>query len=124
MNDRRRAIVLKAFNIMDRDGSGYIDLADVKGVFNASKHPEVLLGKISADDALVTFLQGLEGRSGNGDGRISKEEWLDYYAGEALSSCNGAITFAVLTDASPSFLGCRTPQTFRLPSQRINTLLK
>ncbi len=34
-------MVTKAFNIMDRDGSGVITLEDIKRVYNVNKHPEV-----------------------------------------------------------------------------------
>jgi len=42
MNTQRKSIVGRAFDIMDKDGSGYIELKDIQGVYNATKHPEVL----------------------------------------------------------------------------------
>jgi len=45
MNTQRKQIVGKAFDIMDKDGSGYIELKDIQGVYNATKHPEVLQGR-------------------------------------------------------------------------------
>jgi len=42
MNPRREAIVAQAFKKLDKDGSGEIDIRDIKGVFNAGKHPDVL----------------------------------------------------------------------------------
>ena len=45
MNANRKAIVAKAFAIMDKDGNGYLDYNDIKGVYNASFHPDVKSGK-------------------------------------------------------------------------------
>jgi len=45
MNPARKSIVAKAFAIMDRDGNGYLDYNDIKGVYSGSKHPEVISGK-------------------------------------------------------------------------------
>jgi len=45
MNANRKAIVAKAFAIMDKDGNGYLDYNDIKGVYNAKFHPDVKSGK-------------------------------------------------------------------------------
>jgi hypothetical protein len=42
MNDFRRAIAIKAFKVMDKDGSGVLDISDIRGTYNAKKHPEVI----------------------------------------------------------------------------------
>ena len=56
MNDRRKKIVLKAFNKLDKDKSGSIELSDIQGIYNASKHPDVASGKKTEDEVLVEFL--------------------------------------------------------------------
>lgn len=45
MNDFRKALVEKAFRFIDRDGSGCLDLEDVKNIYNASRHPDVISGR-------------------------------------------------------------------------------
>jgi Ca2+-binding EF-hand superfamily protein len=45
LNDFRRGIVEKAFRKIDKDGSGVIDIDDIKDLYNASKHPDVIAGK-------------------------------------------------------------------------------
>lgn len=52
MNPSRKKIVAKAFKALDKDGSGWIDLNDIKGVYNATRHPEVLQGKKTEDQIL------------------------------------------------------------------------
>lgn len=42
LNDFRRGIVEKAFRKIDRDGSGMIEIDDIKDLYNASKHPDVI----------------------------------------------------------------------------------
>ena len=44
LNDFRKALVKQVFDKLDRDHSGLIDYTDLKGVYNASNHPEVRSG--------------------------------------------------------------------------------
>lgn len=63
---------------MDKDQSSVIDKNDVKGVYNAAKHPDVLTGAKTEDQVLKEFLMGFEGT--RDDGKITWQEWQ----GEAL----------------------------------------
>lgn len=56
MNSRRRDVCVKAFDKLDRDLSGTIDLVEVRAVYSAEKHPDVLLGKKTEDEVLYQFL--------------------------------------------------------------------
>jgi Ca2+-binding EF-hand superfamily protein len=56
----RTKFVMQAFDILDKDGSGWIDITDVKDVYNGSKHPDVISGKKSEDDILLEFLETFE----------------------------------------------------------------
>ena len=38
-------MVEQAFNKIDRDGSGYITIDDIKDIYNAKRHPDVVQGK-------------------------------------------------------------------------------
>jgi calcyphosin len=42
MNSFRKKLVLQAFNKIDKDKSGFVDISDIKGVYNASRHPDVI----------------------------------------------------------------------------------
>ncbi len=84
MNAFRRALSMKAFNIMDKDKSGVIDINDIKGVYNAKFHPDVKAGKRTEDDVLGEFLETFEThhavRNGNQkDQSVTKDEWVEYY---------------------------------------------
>ena len=60
MNDYRRKLVEKAFNKLDRDQNGEITIDDLRGVYNASNHPDVRSGKKSENQILTEFLNGFE----------------------------------------------------------------
>jgi Ca2+-binding EF-hand superfamily protein len=45
MNPARKKLVAQAYAKLDKDGSGYIDINDIKGVYSAKTHPDVLSGK-------------------------------------------------------------------------------
>ena len=44
LNKRRRNLILLAFDVLDKDGSGEVTLSDVAVAFNAKEHPEVKEG--------------------------------------------------------------------------------
>lgn len=60
MNDRRKALVSRAFKAIDRDGSGTLDQSDIKQSYNAKKHPDVLARKRTEDEILSEFLDTFE----------------------------------------------------------------
>ena len=60
MNDFRKKIVMAAFKKIDRDGSGILDINDIKGVYNARSHPEVKSGKKTEDEILGEFIETFE----------------------------------------------------------------
>lgn len=45
MNAFRKKIVAQAYNKLDKDKNGYIDIHDIKGVYTAKTHPDVLSGR-------------------------------------------------------------------------------
>ena len=45
---------------MDKDKSGVLDINDIKGVYNASKHPDVVSRKKTEDEILGEFLDTFE----------------------------------------------------------------
>eukprot|EP00727_Mastigamoeba_balamuthi_P012359 m51a1_g7746 putative calcyphosin-like protein (221) ;mRNA; r:23716-24603 len=83
LNDARKAVVKKAFDKLDRDGSGVITVDDVRGVYSVKTNPEVVSGKKSADEVLQEFLGSFDGP--DRDGKITLEEFEEYYA--SVSSC-------------------------------------
>ena len=60
MNASRKALVKKAFQKLDKNGNGIIEVDDLKGVYNAKNHPDVKLGKKTEEEALSEFLDTFE----------------------------------------------------------------
>ena len=60
LNDFRTAIVEKAFRKIDKDSSGLIDIDDIKDLYNAKKHPDVIQGKKTEEQILMEFLETFE----------------------------------------------------------------
>lgn len=90
MNPRRRALCVRAFDKLDKQGDGVIDLTDIKVLYNAKKHPDVMMGKRSEDDVLYEFLDTFEAHYSikhpeSRDRHVTQQEWLEYYN---CVSCN------------------------------------
>lgn len=84
MNPARKAIVAKAFKILDKDGGGFVDINDIRGVYNASKHPDVISGKKTEQQVLGEFLETFETAHNMRDNEapdhiVTKEEFEEYY---------------------------------------------
>ena len=86
LNEQRQAMVDKAFLKFDSNGSGVIEAADLKGIYNANFHPKVISGEMTEDEVFLEFLANFGDK--NGDGKITKEEWNDYYAAVSSSIDN------------------------------------
>lgn len=84
MNNFRKKLVGQAFDKIDRDRSGQVDISDLKGVYNASRHPDVVSGKKTEEDILLEFLQTFENHhnqcnSTAPDHIVTREEFEEYY---------------------------------------------
>jgi len=49
LNERRRGLVEQAFHKIDKDGSGVLDLLDIRDSYRADRHPDVINGKRTED---------------------------------------------------------------------------
>ncbi|XP_058974789.1 calcyphosin-like protein isoform X1 [Musca domestica] len=80
MSQARLAMIDKAFSKMDKTGDGVITLEDLKNVYTAREHPKFKSGEKTEDEILTDFLHNFEGGRGNLDGKVTKEEFINYYA--------------------------------------------
>jgi Ca2+-binding EF-hand superfamily protein len=85
LTERRANMVERAFNIMDRDGSGVIEASDIAHLYDVSQHREFIEGSKTKDEILEDFLNSFDGVRGNNDGKVSKDEWYDYYTDLSVS---------------------------------------
>ncbi|XP_052738665.1 calcyphosin-like protein isoform X2 [Bicyclus anynana] len=87
MSESRRAIVEQAFKKLDKTGDGEISIEDVRGVYSAASNPRYMSGEESADVILKRFLANFE-TEGTVDGKITLEEFMNYYSGISVSIDN------------------------------------
>lgn len=90
MNDYRRSLVEQAFNKLDANGNGFVEVDDIKDKYNARRHPDVIQGKKSEEQILMDFIETFEihhniRTKDPRDNRISLEEFLEYYDNVSVS---------------------------------------
>jgi len=49
LTERRKNMVLKAFAMMDKSGDGIITASDIKSIFDVTRNPDYLSGRLSKD---------------------------------------------------------------------------
>mmetsp|Transcript_27035 Transcript_27035/g.23864 ORF Transcript_27035/g.23864 Transcript_27035/m.23864 type:complete len:303 (+) Transcript_27035:15-923(+) len=85
LTERRRAMINKAFLILDKDGSGQVTVGDVNHLYDPSHHKDFIDGTKSKEEVIAEFLDSFDGAKGNNDGVITKQEWVDYYSDLSMS---------------------------------------
>ncbi|XP_050024195.1 calcyphosin-like protein [Dermacentor andersoni] len=83
MSAARLEHVQRAFYKMDKTGDGIITIRDLKGLYNA-RQPKFQNGELSEDDAFDLFLQDFDSPN-DPDGKVTIDEFIDYYAGVSAS---------------------------------------
>uniref|UniRef100_A0A8C7Z8F1 Calcyphosine-like b n=1 Tax=Oryzias sinensis TaxID=183150 RepID=A0A8C7Z8F1_9TELE len=84
MSRARLEVVMQAFRKMDKTGDGVITVEDLRGVYNAKYHPKYQNGELSEDQVFRTFLDSFDSPYDK-DGKVTKEEFIDYYSGVSAS---------------------------------------
>jgi len=85
LTERRLNMVKKAFALMDKDGSGTVGVKDISNIYDVSQNQDFIDGKKTKQEIFEDFLAGFEGVKGNDDGKITWNEWLDYYTDLSMS---------------------------------------
>jgi hypothetical protein len=62
-----------AYDILDVDGSGQVDMADIKTAYNTDESEEVKAGTKTSDEVFAEFAASLGDK--DHDGIITKDEW-------------------------------------------------
>ena len=85
LSQRRRNMVLKAFAMMDKTGEGMITVQDIQGIYDVSRNPDFIEKRLTKEQILVNFLNQFDGARGNNDGKVTLDEFLDYYRDLSMS---------------------------------------
>ena len=72
LTERRKAMVDKAFALIDRNNSGTITIADIDAIYDVSQNQDFIDGTKTRQEILEEFLNGFDGMRGNNDGTISR----------------------------------------------------
>jgi len=79
-------MVEKAFAMLDKSGEGTITIEDIAGIYDVSMNPEFLEGRKTREEILADFLNNFDGARGNNDGKVSRDEFFDYYTDLSMST--------------------------------------
>lgn len=104
MSIARKKIVAQAFKKLDADGNGWIDINDIRGVYKANKHPDVISGKKTEDQILNEFLSTFElahsMRTHEAPNYVvTKEEFEEYY-NNVSASIDDDLYFAAMMNSA------------------------
>ena len=62
-----------------------VDIDDIRDVYNADRHPDLIAGKRTAESVLKEFLLNFEGPNGDKDGTVTEDEFVSYYSNISAS---------------------------------------
>lgn len=83
LNERRKGLVLLAYQRLDADKSGIVDLEDIKKLYDGKKHPDVIAGKRTEESVLAEFLDTFD--TEEKDGKVTLREFEKYYGNVSAS---------------------------------------
>uniref|UniRef100_A0A8B9PLM7 Calcyphosine like n=2 Tax=Apteryx TaxID=8821 RepID=A0A8B9PLM7_APTOW len=84
MSNARKEIIMQAFRKLDKTGDGIVTIEDLRGVYNAKHHPKYQNGDWTEDQVFRAFLDNFDSPYDK-DGKVTKDEFLNYYAGVSAS---------------------------------------
>ncbi|KAK7003481.1 calcyphosin-like protein [Biomphalaria glabrata] len=86
MSDVRVRVINEAFEKLDVNGDGVIQVEDLQVVYaaNARRHPKFISGEWTEEQTLRHFLDSLD-TPGSPDGKVTRQEFMNYYAGVSVT---------------------------------------
>jgi calcium-dependent protein kinase len=93
--------LLKAFNTFDKDGSGYLNVDELRAALRSAEGPAKKRGQAAAEDEaeLRTVLQECDK---DGDGRVSYQEFCAMFLGEDKAAAHSTSAAAAAAVAAPA----------------------
>jgi len=83
INNRRKKLIMMAFDVLDKTRDGRITADDVANTYDAKHHPDVAAGNMHPREALGDFLSQFDCL--DHDNCITKAEFLEYYKNVSAS---------------------------------------
>ena len=94
---------------------GFLTIQNIEGIYSVSKHPAVMAGKMTKEEALQEFLNSFEGEEGNRDGKVTLDEWVRHYE-EVSSSIDSDDYFGTMMSGAWSRLKQKMPNGAEVPA--------
>jgi hypothetical protein len=91
LSKRRQDLVEQVFTLLDKNKSGTLEYEDIKGVYNARSHPDVIANRRTEQDILDEFLlnfevhRNLKQKQKRGAVVVTKKDFSNYYANISAS---------------------------------------
>jgi Ca2+-binding EF-hand superfamily protein len=76
VSERRVALIQQAWATLDKNGKNAISMTEMMSVYDVNSRPEVVQGRMTAEQAMQDFLQ-VWGKAG--DATVTWEEFAEYY---------------------------------------------
>ena len=94
----------KAFQKIDKNGNGIIEIDDIKASYNAKQHPDVKSGKKTEEEILSEFLDTFElhhsiKNPSSRDRKVDFNEFVEYYNNVGSSVDNDQYFELMITNA-------------------------
>lgn len=87
MSQSRLALIHQAYRKLDKNGDGFITVADLKGVYNVKKNPKYLSGELTEEQILNEFLDRFEVGSKDRDSKVIYTLWCKPICYGMLITC-------------------------------------
>ena len=95
MSDFRLGIVKKCFDKLDKNGNGELEVADIKGTYDPSRHPDVLSEFLDTFEYHFSLLNMNRTR----DAKVTFEEFVEYYNNISMSIPDDEYFETMMTNA-------------------------
>ena len=106
MNEFRKSLIRRAFDILDADKDGIIQKHDIKKLFKCNKNQKVLNGEWTEDECIIEFMKTFT-RNKNIEGvnkcTVEYDDFENYYAGVS-SSIDSDIYFDLMMRNTWNFI--------------------
>ncbi|NXY07367.1 CAPSL protein, partial [Pteruthius melanotis] len=98
MSNARKEIIMQVFKKLDKTGDGVITVEDLREVYNGKYHPKYLNGDWTEDQVFRAFLDNFDSPYDK-DGKVTMEEFMNYYAGVSASIDTDVYFIVMMTNA-------------------------